>query len=642
MVLPGFDVQLVRPMKQTIIACAMSGVLASAAAGGSVLYVDDDGPAGGDGATWKSAYRFLQDALTAAQQPGSGINEIRVAQGAYKPDHSERNPDGTQDQAATFSLIDQVAIKGGYAGIVAPDPDTRDPDTFESILSGQIFSVCIGPTFVGSHHVVSSMDNAASAILDGFTITCGGNISLGGSGIVIVDGSPIVIDCTFANNATQLGNGGAALVEHAAPAFFNCTFVENANYEGQAAGIYSSMSNLVLVQCEFIAHFCQNALSQVDGTNALVLGCKFDSNDTGPCGAGAGVVNVDSSILIADTYFVNNIDEGNGAMGNLRSNVHVVDCTFEQNDGEFTGAINSAASTIVIEGCNFIDNFGAGGVHPGGAIRNTSCEIIIDSCAFMSNGAGSGRGGAIDNVSSDAIIVNCMFTGNSAVVGSAINNTASDPLIVNCTFSNNLLLAGSLSTVMYSDAESAATVFNCIVWNHDDPAFGGPGEVTFAYRDIEDGVPPGIGNISADPMFVDADGPDNTPGTIDDNLRLLPGSPCIDAGDNTAVPADEFDLDADGDTVEPIPFDLAGLPRFLDDPATIDTGNGTPPIVDMGAYEFNCGNNALDLTGDGVVDAADLAQLLADWGACPDCPADSTGDGVVDAADLAAMLANWC
>ncbi len=35
-----------------------------------------------------------------------------------------------------------------------------------------------------------------------------------------------------------------------------------------------------------------------------------------------------------------------------------------------------------------------------------------------------------------------------------------------------------------------------------------------------------------------------------------------------------------------ITTDLDGNPRFVDDPATDDTGNGEPPIVDMGAYEF--------------------------------------------------------
>lgn len=48
-------------------------------------------------------------------------------------------------------------------------------------------------------------------------------------------------------------------------------------------------------------------------------------------------------------------------------------------------------------------------------------------------------------------------------------------------------------------------------------------------------------------------------------------------------------------------LDAAGQPRFHDDPGTPDTGVGTPPIVDMGAFEFqgdsqceaDCDHNAI-------------------------------------------------
>ena len=46
-----------------------------------------------------------------------------------------------------------------------------------------------------------------------------------------------------------------------------------------------------------------------------------------------------------------------------------------------------------------------------------------------------------------------------------------------------------------------------------------------------------------------------------------------------------------------------------------------------------------DLTGDGGVDGADLANLLAQWGT--DGAADFNGDGVVNGADLAQLLASW-
>lgn len=48
-----------------------------------------------------------------------------------------------------------------------------------------------------------------------------------------------------------------------------------------------------------------------------------------------------------------------------------------------------------------------------------------------------------------------------------------------------------------------------------------------------------------------------------------------------------------------------------------------------------------DLDGNGTVDAADLAILLASWGACRGCPADLDGDGSVGGGDLAALLSAW-
>jgi len=53
---------------------------------------------------------------------------------------------------------------------------------------------------------------------------------------------------------------------------------------------------------------------------------------------------------------------------------------------------------------------------------------------------------------------------------------------------------------------------------------------------------------------------------------------------------------------------------------------------------------AADLTGDGIVNAADLTILLASWGRCPSgapCPADLDGNGSVNGQDLAILVASW-
>jgi len=153
----------------------------------------------------------------------------------------------------------------------------------------------------------------------------------------------------------------------------------------------------------------------------------------------------------------------------------------------------------------------------------------------------------------------------------------------------------------------------------------------------------GPGNIDADPLFVDPDGPDDDPNTWEDNdFHLSPGSPCLDAGCNWAVPPDAADLDDDGDTSEITPLDLDGEGRFFDDPDTVDTGCGCPPIVDMGAYEFgDTGAQPCpgDLDCDRVVGHSDLAILLAAWHSSAE--GDLNCDGVTDHADLGLLLGNW-
>jgi hypothetical protein len=46
-----------------------------------------------------------------------------------------------------------------------------------------------------------------------------------------------------------------------------------------------------------------------------------------------------------------------------------------------------------------------------------------------------------------------------------------------------------------------------------------------------------------------------------------------------------------------------------------------------------------DVTGDGLIDGADLGQMLSQWGGPGS--ADFNGDNVVDGADLGVLLASW-
>lgn len=66
--------------------------------------------------------------------------------------------------------------------------------------------------------------------------------------------------------------------------------------------------------------------------------------------------------------------------------------------------------------------------------------------------------------------------------------------------------------------------------------------------------------------------------------------------------------------------------------AVDSNGNGIPD---------SCESLIGDLDGNGIVNAADLAMLLVNWGGSGAANGDLNGSGSIDAADLAALLVNW-
>ncbi len=255
------------------------------------------------------------------------------------------------------------------------------------------------------------------------------------------------------------------------------------------------------------------------------------------------------------------------------------------------GMYNTGSPTLTR--CIFVGNNAAAN---GGGIYNTGSPVLTN-CVFAGNSAGAnGDGGGMSNHNSAVPrLINSIFTGNSARDGGGMYNAGSAPQLVGCTFWGNST-PGLGTGGMINYASRLTTLTNCILWgNKNSQILSSPklADGAVRYSDIQGGyASPGF-NINQDPLFVDPDGADGVLGTADDDVRLGAGSPAMNAGSNSLLPADTTDLDRDGNATEAIPLDLDSYPRVVN--GAVDMGayerQNPPPALNVGSS--NSGNNVL-------------------------------------------------
>lgn len=374
--------------------------------------------------------------------------------------------------------------------------------------------------------------------------------------------------------------------------------------------------------------------------------CHFQGNHA--LGSGGAIHSVGSILVFVDSTFVGNVaDHLGGALHFLGSLPSFTGCVFETNVAEgYGGAIYSVTSNPTFLDCRFLANTASSG----GAIYSTTFSgLTLLNCTLNGNSA-TGNGGAVYLHDTNGSFTNCVFSGNEAGFGAGISHVELvnfQTTVANCTFGANV---AANQGGAFSNLSGTMTVVNSVLWGNEPDSFTNDGmgaSLTIEYSCVEGGAA-GSGNINEDPLWTDPAGPDGIVGTADDDYRLGSQSPCIDAADNSSVPPDDFDLDGDSDLTEPIPLDANWEPRFVDDPETEDTGLGSPPIVDMGAQEFQIPPDTCpgDANNDGSVDPLDTGYVLARFGCSvdedPACAmADQNADGAVDPLDVGFVLARF-
>jgi VCBS repeat-containing protein/predicted outer membrane repeat protein len=431
-------------------------------------------------------------------------------------------------------------------------------------------------------------------------VTFAGNTADRGGGMHNSNANPSLEDVTFSGNTVTVNGGGMYSTNSISPALLNVTFEGN-SAAALGGGMYNLLSTPSLTSVTFTGNDALNGggmynngsspsltgvtfttnVADTDGggmynylqSNPTLMDVSFESNTA--VSAGGGLFNQLSDPILSAVTFNTNEAANGGGMGNETSDPSLSEVTFLGNTASQGGGLYNSNSNPGLVGVSFTGNTVSAS---GGGMYNTySTGLSLVNVTFVDNSAAS-LGGGIYNDYSTPGLANITFIGNNSIYGAGIYNNYSNMSLSNCSFYDNVATTDGGGVF---NSWSNPYIYNSILWGNT------PGQVindlhsnpVVTYSDLQGGCSARslcTGVKNSDPLFIN-------PGSGD--LRLGETSPAIDAGDNSRVPADIFDLNNNGNTTEPLPYDIAGNSRFVDIPEIVDTGVGTAPIVDMGAFE---------------------------------------------------------
>ncbi len=350
-------------------------------------------------------------------------------------------------------------------------------------------------------------------------------------------GAPIRISAAKGHTVILQGSGSRNGIELDNASYYVISGFTFRNYQKAAEG-YGPKTNIAIQDCEFsqmeenglrlkyltnfvmrncyVHHCYECGISLRESSNAFFYHCTSSYNDDGKGVDGDG--DGFHTLNCKDVTFVNCIARGNSEDGfDLTADAKMINC------------ISSDHPACNVKLWRRIEE------------NYTPHRFELTNCLIY----GAGECGIKASRGAEAHITNCIIH-NSGETGIKFN----DP--------NYGLTAGTISGIVQSD------ITNCII---SLSGYSGV-EVAGAYMNVvagrnnqyyrnalaSVGFSSTVNDIYADPLFVDPDS---------GNFQLQPGSPALNTGDSFNLPADDLDLDHDGDTTEPVSVDVNGNPRIL-------------------------------------------------------------------------------
>ncbi len=568
-----------------MVVCALLTASLPAVSEATILYAAPSAQGNGDCTAWQDACSLV----TALSKASKG-DQVWVKAGVHKPSVSNRNQ--------AFVFYPGIKVYGGFNG-TETSLNQRDWQTNLTILSGDIDDndtnldgnfIAETPSDIqgnNSYHVILC-NSGCDAIIDGFVITSGqandSGVSYGSLGGGMINfGLPELRNIVFQGNYAA-GYGGAIYnMQDASISLTTVVFISNIAFNNSGGAIYNwGNNNLILTGVNFI----NNQANQYGGA---IAGYSFHLQGTG-------------------LFFSNNVatnDNGGAISADTNSYLTIEEATFNNNSAGWQG----------------------------GAISVPSGSLNILNSRFIQNSASYGGAIYADNL----VFTNGVVSRNTAQVGAGIYVDTGGTL-TNLSFSDNAAdVYGGAITYHDNDPSGVLTIANSILWGNSagisDPEvyrYFKTGTTTFAYSDIQgcggsnvwDGNcgTDGGGNIDGDPVFIDP---------LNDDLRVhLSTSPVIDAGSNSLVP-------------QGVISDLDGNSRFVDILSVPDTGSGSAPVVDMGAYEGYRYSLTVTKAGTGSGTVHVSGCLFAWDGNTGRCTLDEGQISLSASADTGSVFSGW-